>query len=162
MANKEKLKAALRQRQAGVSALVEAIKKLPRIVPSDLSAKEQWERNGEYVERDAVLDLLATAPPEQADQLVERWEKIAEHGEGTPATDNFYFRCAMERCAAELKAILRSTAPSEQAGEYTKEMIEAMEERSKQPQAASGGALRESFVSREEFNNSIADEAAQS
>src|SRR6266404_3607408 len=67
MANKEKLKAALRQRQAGVSALVEAIKKLPCIVPSDLSAKEQWERNGEYVERDAVLDLLATAPPEQAD-----------------------------------------------------------------------------------------------
>jgi len=47
---------------------------------------------------------LATAPPEQADQLVERWEQIAEHGEGTPATDNFYFRCAMERCAAELKA----------------------------------------------------------
>ena len=58
---------------------------------------------------------LATAPPEQADQLVERWEQIAEHGEGTPATDNFYFRCAMERCAAELKATLRATAPLEQA-----------------------------------------------
>jgi len=50
---------------------------------------------------------LGTAP-EQADQLVERWEQIAEHGEGTPATDNFYFRCAMERCAAELKAALRA------------------------------------------------------
>src|SRR5258706_14113476 len=55
-----------------------------------------------------IVALLATAP-EQADQLVERWEQTAEHGEGTPATDNFYFRCAMERCAAELKAAFRAT-----------------------------------------------------
>src|SRR5467141_670981 len=62
----------------------------------------------EYHEN-AAPPRLATAPPEQAGQLVERWEKIAEHGEGTPATDNFYFRCPMERCAAELKAAFRAT-----------------------------------------------------
>lgn len=45
--------------------------------------------------------------------LVEKWQEIAEHGEKTPVTDNFNFRCAMERCAAELEAALRERrAPS--------------------------------------------------
>src|SRR5882672_8196566 len=100
----------------------------------------------EYHEN-AAQAPLATAPPEQADQLVERWEQIAEDGEGTPATDNFYFRCAMERCAAELKATFRATP--EQAALYHCTYCDGNHNEKDcpqcgvpdQPQAVSGGAL---------------------
>jgi hypothetical protein len=41
-------------------------------------------------------------------ELVTKWAEIAEHGEQTPMTDSFNFRCGMERCAAELEAVMAS------------------------------------------------------
>ena len=43
----------------------------------------------------------------------QKWAEIAENGEGTPMTDSFQFRCGMERCAAELRAILEQVGVKE-------------------------------------------------
>jgi len=105
-----------RQGQAGVSADgIQEVQELVDLLPHGDCTAQQKMADCLRCRITNRLALLATAPPEQADQLVERWEKIAEHGEGTPATDNFYFRCAMERCAAELKATFLAIAPPEQA-----------------------------------------------
>jgi|SRR5882672_1051364 len=65
--------------------------------------------------------------PSAVAKLVEKWNEQAD------AYGPYVYKEALRNCARELNA-LRATAPPEQAEEYTKEMIEAMEERSKQPQ----------------------------
>jgi hypothetical protein len=59
--------------------------------------------------------------------LIAKWEHIAEHGDGTPLTGTFEFRCAMDRCAAELKLAV----PAEGAQALVTVRDEALEEAAK-------------------------------
>jgi C4-dicarboxylate-specific signal transduction histidine kinase len=64
----EQAEAALAQALQAQKALVEKIEALPRIVPSELSPDEQWQRNGEYVSVAELDQCLALTRQTEKDQ----------------------------------------------------------------------------------------------
>jgi len=55
------------QENVTISSLRAQIEQLPRIVPSELTGDEVWQRNGEYISLFDVLALLDATPTETPD-----------------------------------------------------------------------------------------------